>query len=665
MPDDEKPTGHKTRYNIIVNRYDAETGKRVDIEKAVTKPKSKEKKTDRAFTFRKFLKLTGGDEISAPDGSEFEIESEPLQRLLARSPYQTLIYCWETAEAEAERNRGESEEDTQARKDLKELLLLISTSSGNEDVDQFFKDRQTLQISQKVTFSALWTLFPRGTEIVGKPFQNQEQLFFVSSCDPPCDSSSGNAPEEFHVNCYGYDWDGLSRSRVPYRMSIPRFPDKKDISELPFYPLKYHKDRGGNKERTEDESNEKAIQELKERLKKRGEAFWNFSTRDRGKQMFSYDGFGYYHQRGAGLFHSSSSLNVSEDSRSIFSTSDDDSRTPLKPANLRIKGTYQPSKQPLLGDMTSGVIMDCDCGDCRVKFEHLARFSWDRKGQDNPTAEQLMFLPPRILGYALEQKRWVQIGVNDLKEPPEADQTNFEDKLQLNDEYKSLIKRAVKAHSENKTKNIVDYAPEKGKGLVILLWGLPGVGKTPTAESVAALAGKPLVFDLAGLWESVLLFDEADVFLEARDSHKNDMQRSTIVSVLLRVLEYFSGILILTTNRLKSFDIAVQSRIRIAIEYKDLSEAQRQRIFLSFLEQLERKSLVENMRKVEDWVKETCKENNFNGRQIRNIVSTAMAIANADGERLGRKHLQEVKCHVSDFKRAASGAGDLVQGEPD
>ena len=32
-------------------------------------------------------------------------------------------------------------------------------------------------------------------------------------------------------------------------------------------------------------------------------------------------------------------------------------------------------------------------------------------------------------------------------------------------------------------------------------------------------------------------------------------------TVLLRVLEYYNGILIMTTNRLKSMDIAVQSRI--------------------------------------------------------------------------------------------------------
>jgi len=74
------------------------------------------------------------------------------------------------------------------------------------------------------------------------------------------------------------------------------------------------------------------------------------------------------------------------------------------------------------------------------------------------------------------------------------------------------------------------------------------------------------IFDLAGKWEAVLLFDEADVFLEARGRGENDLRRNAMVSVLLRVLEYYDGILILTTNRMRSFDIAVQSRIRKSID---------------------------------------------------------------------------------------------------
>lgn len=40
-----------------------------------------------------------------------------------------------------------------------------------------------------------------------------------------------------------------------------------------------------------------------------------------------------------------------------------------------------------------------------------------------------------------------------------------------------------------------------------------------------------------------------------------------MVSVFLRILEYYEGILVLTTNRMRSFDIAVQSRVRKYFTY--------------------------------------------------------------------------------------------------
>lgn len=45
----------------------------------------------------------------------------------------------------------------------------------------------------------------------------------------------------------------------------------------------------------------------------------------------------------------------------------------------------------------------------------------------------------------------------------------------------------------------------------------------------------------------VVLLDEADVFLEERDM--KDLKRNALVSVFLRALEYYDGILMLTSNR--------------------------------------------------------------------------------------------------------------------
>lgn len=184
-------------------------------------------------------------------------------------------------------------------------------------------------------------------------------------------------------------------------------------------------------------------------------------------------------------------------------------------------------------------------------FKDMYKFHWDKHPPHREmTEDQFLHCPPRVLGYALKQKKWAQLLVKGLQAPDAADATVFEEKLQLDEEAKNLVKWSVQAHEEGKksiigrsgeSRGLQDFAPDKGKGLVIMLYGrpillsfwdyadslgFPGVGKTLTAESVALMAGKPLlsvgvsdigiegdkveanlqkVFDLAGRWEAVLL----------------------------------------------------------------------------------------------------------------------------------------------------------------
>lgn len=132
---------------------------------------------------------------------------------------------------------------------------------------------------------------------------------------------------------------------------------------------------------------------------------------------------------------------------------------------------FQSSSISRLGDLASSTsLSQCECVDCRRNFEHIFRFSWDKKKPEGAalSPEQYRMFPPRVLGYSLKRKRWFQLLVNRIKKPGEADRTNFDKKLKLSDENKELISKSVKAHGKA---NIVDYIPEKGKGLVILLWG--------------------------------------------------------------------------------------------------------------------------------------------------------------------------------------------------
>ena len=59
----------------------------------------------------------------------------------------------------------------------------------------------------------------------------------------------------------------------------------------------------------------------------------------------------------------------------------------------------------------------------------------------------------------------------------------------------------------------------------------------------------------------MVLLDEADVFMAQRAPA--DVLRNELVSIFLRELEYFQGILFLTTNLLETIDRAFRSRVNV------------------------------------------------------------------------------------------------------
>ncbi|KAF2179336.1 hypothetical protein K469DRAFT_596320, partial [Zopfia rhizophila CBS 207.26] len=66
----------------------------------------------------------------------------------------------------------------------------------------------------------------------------------------------------------------------------------------------------------------------------------------------------------------------------------------------------------------------------------------------------------------------------------------------------------------------------------------------------------------------IVLLNEADVFLAQRTIENTS--NNSLVSVFLRQLEYYQGILFLTTNRVQTFNEAVASRIHNGINYGPL-----------------------------------------------------------------------------------------------
>lgn len=167
----------------------------------------------------------------------------------------------------------------------------------------------------------------------------------------------------------------------------------------------------------------------------------------------------------------------------------------------------------------------------------------------------MMLLPRRLFAYALQDRKFVAVDIDHLQQVKESGDA-FEN-LIIDPSHKSMVSSLIFSHFEKKRMEQThglfnsnqDIIQDKGRGLVVLLHGVPGVGKTSTAESVARNWRKPLlsitcgdlgleasdvesslkeILRLAQLWECILLLDEADVFLSQR-SH-SDLQRNALVS---------------------------------------------------------------------------------------------------------------------------------------
>ena len=138
-----------------------------------------------------------------------------------------------------------------------------------------------------------------------------------------------------------------------------------------------------------------------------------------------------------------------------------------------------------------------------------------------------LLMPLNIKGYNLRRKKWYDLEVDRISDVV----WNKEafSKVVIDRKAKDLIRALVEKQLAADV--ATDLIPGKGNGLILLLHGSPGTGKTLTAESVAEICQKPLyrvtcgdvgtkaedvekylesVFYLGKLWDCVVLLDEAD-----------------------------------------------------------------------------------------------------------------------------------------------------------
>ena len=167
--------------------------------------------------------------------------------------------------------------------------------------------------------------------------------------------------------------------------------------------------------------------------------------------------------------------------------------------------------------------------------------------------------------------------------------------------------------------------------------------------------GLQKVLELSTKWGAILLIDECDVFLEQRTT--SDLERNKLVSgekshphsqacelipplVFLRLLEYYKGVMFLTTNRVSTFDAAFQSRIHLTIDYPKLDFRSKMLVWLTFIRPQGDASKYASHIDEEDL--RTLANMDVNGREIKNIVKTAKLLASQKRVPLAMEHVATV-----------------------
>lgn len=473
------------------------------------------------------------------------------------------------------------------KKALKKLnqqraLCKMLVSYIDEDYAEIKKTLFPLLKAGNITFELLWALY-RPNEIA------------ITSCygawdEPRCFRTeyamkwqTMGRGEWYCIEGKYLEYDGKGFGFGNFEVDIDSFKGPRKITSLASYPLKYHKDPEG----------------VKKQIIKRGQSF------------IAMEGMEYKFHKGLAFMKKKKQvLKININGRVMVDPATFRRINPNYPISI-IK-----PKDDLLSDDSDADDCSCcqdsdnddaigdeeaplenDGSDDSPKFKykwveddrgepHYVAVEVDKDGQplrsenldamDNTEAkkrtyseEELLLTSPVVLGFAFSEKLWLEFSLSGIH-PITYNEDAF-DSLVLESDKKNTVRALVESHKYHAAKTIDDVVQGKGRGLVFALHGAPGTGKTLTAEGISELLRCPLyivsagelgtdparleselqkILDIAHSWGALLLLDEADVFLEKREVH--DIHRNALVSIFLRLLEYFQGILFLTTNRVET-----------------------------------------------------------------------------------------------------------------
>lgn len=588
--------------------------------------------------------------------------------------------------------------------ELQKTLCKTLVTYIDEDYADTKKTLYPLLEAGNITFDLLWALF--------KPNEVAFTSCYGAWDEPRCFKveyankfSTMQRGEWYCIEGKYMEYDGKGFGYGDFEVDVDAFKGPRKISSLATYPLKYHKDPAGIKKKIVERGQQFVSMEGMQYKFHKGLAFMK-----KKKQVAKININGRVMIDPATFRRINPNYPISfikpKDSEELFSDSDDEDSDKCSCCDDSDDENAVGGKERDLENEDHSddvpkfkykwvedehgcpnfVAVEVDENGDPIRSQRLENLSAHPDLRNRTfSEEELLLTSPVVLGFAFSEKLWLEFSLSGVREI-EWNESAY-DSLVLPPNQKDIVSALVKSHKFNAAKTIDDVVQGKGKGLVAVLHGPPGTGKTLTAEGISELLKCPLymvsagelgtdparlehelqkILDIAHSWGAVLLLDEADVFLEKREVH--DIHRNALVSIFLRLLEYFQGILFLTTNRVETFDDAFQSRIHIALRYGELTNKAKKTVWKMFIELVRKQEMLQLAEtgtplavNFSDHDLEMLSRHQLNGRQIKNAVRTAQALALNEAQALTMEHVKRVLDVAETFDRDLKGGTGYVE----